>query len=275
MLDRNRGWTVAVGTVSSARLEPKRHASSMKSNDRDQDDQDDQERQRLRDQYAEIAALAGGLAHEIRNPLSTIRMNLELMAEDVNDLGSESPHARRLLTKVESVQNECGRLEAILNDFLQFASAGELFLKPGNLNEVVEEFIDFSRAQAEDAGVDISWHPGTDLPHVKLDEKLFRQVLQNLAQNAQQAMADGGVLEIQTSVRDGLVLLELIDSGCGMDERTRNRMFQAFYSNRAGGSGLGLPTVRKIVEAHRGEIACDSEVGQGTRFTISLPPVTE
>ena len=249
----------------------------MKSNDRDNNDheRDDQERQRLRDQYAEIAALAGGLAHEIRNPLSTIRMNLELMAEDVNDLGSESPHARRLLTKVGSVQNECERLEAILNDFLQFASAGELFLKPGNLNEVVEEFIDFFKAQAKDAGVDISWHPGTDLPHVKLDEKLFRQVLQNLAQNAQQSMADGGVLEIQTSVRDGLVLLELIDSGCGMNQRTLSRMFQAFYSNKAGGSGLGLPTVRKIVEAHRGEIACDSEVGQGTRFTISLPPVTE
>ena len=60
-----------------------------------------------------------------------------------------------------------------------------------------------------------------------------------------------------------------------MNERTLGRMFQAFYSNKAGGSGLGLPTVRKIVEAHRGEIACDSEVGQGTRFTISLPPVTE
>ena len=211
----------------------------MKSNDRDNDDQ---ERQRLRDQYAEIAALAGGLAHEIRNPLSTIRMNLELMAEDVNDLGSESPHARRLLTKVGSVQNECERLEAILNDFLQFASAGELFLKPGNLNDVVGEFIDFFKAQAKDAGVDISWHPGTDLPHVNLDEKLFRQVLQNLAQNAQQSMTEGGVLEIQTSVRGDSVLLELIDNGCGMNERTLGRMFQAFYSNKAGGSGLGLPT---------------------------------
>lgn len=235
----------------------------------------DHERQRLRDQYAEIAALAGGLAHEIRNPLSTISMNLELMAEDVNDLGSESPHARRLLTKVTSVRSECERLEAILNDFLQFASAGELFLKPQDLNAVVGDFIDFFRAEAEEAGIDLSWHPGTDLPEVNLDEKLFRQVLQNLAQNAQQAMSDGGVLEIQTSLRDGQVLLELIDNGCGMDERTTGRMFQAFYSNKAGGNGLGLPTVRKIVEAHRGEIACDSEVGQGTRFTISLPPVTE
>lgn len=236
----------------------------------------DLERQRLRNQYAEIAALAGGLAHEIRNPLSTISMNLELMSEDISELESESPQARRLHTKLESVKSECDRLEAILNDFLQFASAGELFLKARNLNLVVEEFIDFYKAEAEDAGIDLSWHPGTDLPDVNLDEQLFRQVLQNLAQNAVQAMAEGGVLEIQTSCRDDeQVLLELIDNGCGMDERTRTRMFQAFYSNKAGGSGLGLPTVRKIVEAHRGEINCDSEVGQGTRFTISLPPVTE
>ena len=238
-------------------------------------DKNEVERQRLRDQYAEIAALAGGLAHEIRNPLSTITMNLDLMAEDINDLESESPQARRLLTKLSSVQRECSRLEEILNDFLQFASAGQIALKQQSLNAVVEEFIEFFKPEASEGNVDLSWHPGTDLPEVNLDAKLFRQVLHNLAQNAQQAMPSGGVLEVQTLVRGDSVLLELIDNGCGMDERTRSRMFQAFYSNKPGGSGLGLPTVRKIVEAHHGEIICDSEVGQGTRFTISLPPASE
>jgi signal transduction histidine kinase len=235
----------------------------------------DPERERLKNQYSEIAALAGGLAHEIRNPLSTMRMNLDLMSEDISDMESEAPSARRLLTKLGSVQNECERLEAILNDFLQFASAGELFLKPTSLNAVVEEFIDFYKAEAADSGIDIRWRPAPTLPEVNLDQKLFRQVLHNLAQNAQQAMPDGGVLEVLTDERDGQVLLQLIDNGCGMEERTRTRMFQAFYSNKAGGSGLGLPTVRKIVEAHRGEITCESEVGQGTRFTIALPPAAE
>ncbi len=234
--------------------------------------QNDQERQRLRAQYAEIAALAGGLAHEIRNPLSTISMNLDLMSEELGDLAdAENPQARRLQTKLSSVQRECERLEAILNDFLQFASAGELSLKAGNLNELAEEFIDFYRAEATEGGIDIRFYPGTDLPEVELDPKLFRQILHNLAQNAQQAMPSGGVLILQTMPREDRVILEIIDNGQGMDERTLSRMFQAFYSNRAGGSGLGLPTVRKIVEAHRGTISCDSEPGQGTRFTISLP----
>lgn len=232
----------------------------------------DKERERLRTQYAEIAALAGGLAHEIRNPLSTISMNLDLMSEQLGELiQADNPQARRMQTKLSSVQRECERLEAILNDFLQFASAGELALKPGDLNEVAEEFIDFFRAEASDGGIDIRFYPGTDLPEVEIDAKLFRQVLHNLAQNAQQAMPEGGVLILQTMPRENQVILEIIDNGQGMDERTLSRMFQAFYSNRAGGSGLGLPTVRKIVEAHRGEISCDSEPGQGTRFTISLP----
>ncbi len=228
----------------------------------------------FRDQHSEIAVLAGGLAHEIRNPLSTISMNLELMAEDLVDLGDTNPQARRMLGKLVSVQKECDRLEGILNEFLKFAGAGELSPEPVALNELVEEFIEFFRVQAEDAGVDLSWHPGSDLPPVCIDPQRFRQALHNLAQNAQQAMPEGGVLEIQTDRRGDRVVLELIDNGQGMDARTRARMFQAFFSNRPGGSGLGLPTVRKIVLAHDGDIDCDSEVGRGTRFTISLPTAT-
>lgn len=94
----------------------------------------------------------------------------------------------------------------------------------------------------------------------------------NLALNAQQAMPNGGLLELQTYFRDGRVHLDLIDNGSGMDERTREKMFQAFFSTRAAGSGLGLPTARKIIEAHGGTISCESEPDRGTRFTVSLPP---
>lgn len=233
--------------------------------------QPDAEHQRLKDQYSEIAALAGGLAHEIRNPLSTISMQLDLMAEDIGELSEEAPPARRLMTKLSSVQRECGRLEGILNDFLQFARAGELSLSAISLNDAVEEFANFFQAEAQEANVEISWHPSADLPRVKLDQKLFRQVLHNLAQNAVQAMPSGGVLEMLTAHRGDEVVLELIDNGNGMDERTLKHMFDAFYSTRSGGSGLGLPTVRKIVVAHRGTIECESEPGRGTRFSISLP----
>jgi signal transduction histidine kinase len=106
---------------------------------------------------------------------------------------------------------------------------------------------------------------------VELDVGLIRQVLSNLGRNALQAMPEGGTLEFLTMVRDNRVVLEVIDTGLGMDERTRQKMFRAFFSTRSGGSGLGLPTVRRIIEAHHGSIACESEEGRGTRFTVTLP----
>jgi len=233
---------------------------------------DDGERQRLRDQYSEIATLAGGLAHEIKNPLSTISMNLELMAEDLAD--ADSPRDHRLLTKIQSVQTECRQLDEILNAFLQFARVGELDLVSADLNDIVRKFIDFYGSNAAEAQLEIRSHLPSNLPPVLLDRSLVRQALLNLAINAQQAMPQGGLLEFQTYHREGRVFLEVIDSGGGMDEKTRAKMFHAFFSTKAAGSGLGLPTVRKIVEAHNGSITCESEPGQGTRFTISLPMAT-
>lgn len=230
----------------------------------------DPERQRLLAQYAEIAALAGGLAHEIKNPLSTINLNLELLAEDF--AGSEESRDRRAQKKIEVVRRECRRLQSILDEFLKFARVGEIDSVEADLNQAVTEFIEFYRPQAAEGGIEISPHLSPDLPGVRLDLMLFRQVLLNLALNAQQAMPKGGLLELQTRVQDGWVRLDLIDNGAGMDERTLSRIFQVFFSTKPGGSGLGLPTVRKIVEAHGGRIDVDSAPGRGTRFTILLPP---
>jgi signal transduction histidine kinase len=230
---------------------------------------DERQRQRLLDQYAEIATLAGGLAHEIRNPLSTIRLNLELLAEDLQPL--DDPRQRRMLGKVERIQRECRHLDDILAAFLQFARAGELELSDENLGSIVEEFVRFYQPEADRHGIELRPHLASDLPHVRADRNLLRQVLLNLALNAQQAMPEGGLLEWQTYVKDGRVCLDVIDTGCGISEAARGKLFQVFFSTKPGGNGLGLPTVRKIVEAHGGTIACESEPGRGTRFTISLP----
>ncbi len=229
----------------------------------------EQERERLQKQYSEIATLAGGLAHEIRNPLSTILLNLNLLSEELEH--GESARDRRMLNKLVGIQRECRRLEDILDAFLQFARVGELRLVPADLNEIVQDFAAFIQPEAVEHGVELSPHLDPDLPPVCLDESLFRQVLMNLVRNAQQSMPEGGLLELQTSHTGDKVCLAIIDNGVGMDERTRSRMFQAFFSTRSAGSGLGLPTVRKIVEAHGGAIDCESEPGQGTRFSILLP----
>jgi signal transduction histidine kinase len=225
--------------------------------------------ERLRAQYAEIATLAGGLAHEIRNPLSTIGLNLDLLSEELGEC--DTLRDRRILNKLTVVKRQCQQLNRILDDFLQFARVGTLSLKPADLNQTVVEFIEFYTPQAAESGLDLSPHLAANLPQVNLDVNLWRQVLLNLCRNAQQAMPNGGVLELQTYQRGNQVLLEIIDNGTGMSEETQSRMFDAFYSTKRDGSGLGLPTVRKIVEAHGGTISCESEVGRGTRFSIALP----
>lgn len=228
---------------------------------------------RLRAQYTEIAQLAGGLAHEIRNPLSTIRMNLELLSEEVEE--SDDPATRRITKKLERIRRECSHLEEILTAFLQFARAGELSLEEVDLGELVSEFIEVYRPEAARHRIDVSPHLAPSLPRIRVDRSLMRQVLMNLALNAQQAMPNGGLLELQTRAADGSVLLDVIDTGTGIDDRVREKLFQVFVSTKPGGSGLGLPTVRKIIEAHGGTITCDSAPGKGTRFVIALPVAEE
>lgn len=227
------------------------------------------ERERLQARCSEIALLAGALAHEIKNPLSTINLSLELVAEDLQ--GQESPRDRRLLRTIQTVQRECLRLEETLIDFLKFACVGELELETTSLNAAIQEFLEFFQPEAGAAAVEVSPHLAADLPPVRIDAPLFRQVLLNLARNARQAMPSGGLLELQTSALQGRVQLDVIDNGTGIEPHTLGKIFDPFYSTKPGGSGLGLPTVRKIIEAHGGQISVASAPGRGTRFTISLP----
>jgi signal transduction histidine kinase len=225
--------------------------------------------QRLVDQYTEIARLAGGLAHEIKNPLSTIRLNMELLAEEFGD--PENPRDRRVLAKVAVVQRECQRLQDLLDDFLNFAKVRRLKLEPINLNHVVGEMLRFFAPKAKESRIEVIDYLAADLPTVLLDREAFSGALLNLVINAQQAMPDGGQLVVRTSAQGRWVALDLIDTGCGMDENTRDHAFEAFYSTKPGGSGLGLPTTRKIIEAHGGEITLQSERGHGTQFTVKFP----
>ncbi len=111
----------------------------------------------------------------------------------------------------------------------------------------------------------------TDLPTVLLDCENFRGALLNLVLNAQQAMPDGGQLVVRTYGTAEGVAMDLIDTGQGMDENTAAQVFNAFFSTKSGGSGLGLPTAKKIIEAHGGSISLQSEPGRGTRLTVKLP----
>ena len=225
--------------------------------------------QELRDKYLEIAELAGGLAHEIRNPLSTISLNIGVLKEELHE--SESPRDLRMLRRIESIQAECVRLEAFLDEFLQFARVTEPHRQRCDLTDFVQELIQFVRLVLKGQDIEVSPHLDADLPAVSIDQAQFRRALLNLIRNAQQALPNGGVLEFQAYRAEADVVLEIIDNGQGIPETARETIFETFYSTKPGGSGLGLPTTRKIVEAHQGTIQCASEVGKGTRFRITLP----
>ncbi len=227
------------------------------------------ENKRLIDRYTEIARLAGGLAHEIKNPLSTIRLNMELLGEDFAE--PQNQQERRALRKIEVVDRECQRLQDLLDDFLNFAKVRQLNREPTNLNDQVQRLLDFIRPKAEEDGIEIIAYLASDLPTVLIDREVLQGALLNLVLNAQQAIENGGQLVARTYATPDGVALELIDTGCGIEPDACAKIFDAFFSTKSGGSGLGLPTTKKIIEAHGGSISVQSELGHGTRFKIKLP----
>ena len=223
----------------------------------------------LRKQYNELASLAGELAHEIKNPLSTIRMNVELLKEDFEDINS--PEARRALPRIETVIAQCQRLEVMLNDYLQFTRLSTIDLIAGDLNRQVAHVLDFFETQAKNQHVEIVRHLDNDLPGIKLEPKTLQAALINLVKNALEAMPDGGQLLVRTRIIRTGVALDLIDTGCGMESNVLINMFKDFYTKKDGGTGLGLPTAKKIIEAHGARMNVQSESGRGTQFTIEFP----
>lgn len=231
------------------------------------------DRQRLVDQYTEIAQLAGGLAHEIKNPLSTIRLTMELLAEDFAD--AETPRERRALTKIRTVDRECQRLQDLLDDFLNFAKSRQLRTERCDVNRELEQVLDFFAPEAEGAKVEVVRYLDPDVAHVELDRERFHAAVLNLLLNAEQAMPEGGQLVVRTAEHGAdAIEIVLIDTGVGMNEETLAHIFDAFYSTKASGSGLGLATTRKIIEAHGGTVEVASEPGRGTQFTLTLPAAT-
>jgi two-component system, NtrC family, sensor histidine kinase HydH len=220
-------------------------------------------------QYAELAELAGGFIHEIKNHISTLGLNLQLLAEDFAD--PQSQRERRAQERVKRLQSECQRLVDVSNDFLRFARVKDLEAKPTDLAGVVEEVVDFFTPTARSVSIEIKSYLPADLPALSLDADLFKQALLNLLLNAQQAMPEGGEITLQAARDGGRVVLNVIDTGKGMAPDVAAKVFRPFFSTRPGGTGLGLATTRRIVESHGGAIDVQSEVGRGSKFTIRLP----
>jgi two-component system, NtrC family, sensor histidine kinase HydH len=221
------------------------------------------------DPSAEMAQLAGGLIHEIKNHISTLGLNLELLAEDFQK--PKTPRDRKVHDRIARLQNECRRLKELSEDFLRFARLRELNVHSESILEIINEMVDFFGPTARVARIEIKTFLPSSLPPVRLDRELFKQALLNLMLNAEQAMPEGGELTLLARAEDHSVRLDVIDSGIGMSAESLARCFEPFHTTKPNGSGLGLPTTRRIVQMHGGRIDVQSEPGKGTQFTIWLP----
>lgn len=226
-------------------------------------------RARHAERMAELGTLTGGLAHEIKNPLSTVQLNLQLLEED---LRTEHPGQSRVLSRLTTVKSETARLRDILDDFLRYAGRLELERKPTELNSLLEELVDFFTPQAQVHRIQLRLRKFPESLVVPVDPKLIKQALLNLMLNAVHAMPGGGELMLSLS-RNGsdAALIDVIDTGAGIPSDAAGRIFQAYYSTRKGGTGLGLPMAKRIVDEHGGSLSVTSEPGKGSDFTLRLP----
>ena len=221
------------------------------------------------ERLAFIGTLAGGLAHEIKNPLSTLNIYLQLLQEELESMTGEN--SKRVYMKIQVLQKEVQRLEQILNDFLRFARGQKLELKDHDMNEILDEVADFVTPEIKQKKILILKSYDADLPQCRLDSNLIKQAILNIIINAEQAMENGGELMIRTSKDKKYIQIDITDTGPGIPKDIIDKIFQVYFSTKKTGTGLGLPTAKRIIEDHRGTISVQSEEGKGTSFSIKLP----
>ncbi|MDB5355831.1 MAG: signal transduction histidine kinase [Phycisphaerales bacterium] len=230
-----------------------------------------QHRARQAERLAELGALTGGLAHEIKNPLSTVQLNLQLLREDIDP---DNPAYSRLIGRLHTVQKETARLRETLDDFLRYA--GKITLSPRltDVYDLLEELVDFFSPQAQLQRVQLRVARPDGPIIVALDERLIKQAVLNLMINALQAMPEqGGEIILSARREDGRVVIEVTDTGNGIAHEALSRIFDAYYSTKRAGTGLGLAIARRVAEEHGGKVAVRSEVGKGSVFSIELPGI--
>ena len=216
------------------------------------------------ERLAAMGRVTAGVAHEVKNPLNSMRLWLENLKENLSP-GEALP--RQAVTVLDS---EIKRLDSVVKRFLDFMRAPELRLEETDLAQLVSEIAAIARPQMERAGVQLGMQCAP-VPAVHLDQALFKQALLNLVYNAIEAMPSGGGLTIALDRRGDAVEISVSDTGIGIKPEHRARVFQLFFTTRPGGSGIGLASAYKTVQLHDGSIDFESEVGRGTTFRIELP----
>jgi signal transduction histidine kinase len=207
--------------------------------------------------------IAARVAHDIRNPLSSIKMQTQLLKAQARSAAEEKV--------LSAVLHDIGTVEAVIRDLLELARPGAISLKPERLNDIVSEVIEHVSPQLTYRKIGVEMDLAPAIPPMPIDAERFKQALLNVVLNAADAMTTGGTLRVRTSAADSTAVIDVCDDGSGIDPAIIDRVFDPFVSTKRDGVGLGLVNTKAVVESHGGRVALGPAVPRGTRATIWLP----
>jgi PAS domain S-box-containing protein len=218
------------------------------------------------ERLAALGRITAGVAHEVKNPLNSMRLWLENLKESLPpDSDGSAKQAVQVLDK------EIDRLDAVVKRFLDFTRPMEVLLEPTQLSELLKEVLEIAQPQLQKAGIQVAQLLPIDVPEVYVDRALLKQAVLNLVLNAGESMSGGGQLRLMLTRRGEMAEISVGDTGKGIPPEHRQKIFQLFFTTRPGGSGIGLASTFRIVQLLNGSIDFTTEVGKGTTFRIELP----
>ena len=226
-------------------------------------------RLRRAESLAALTTLTAGVAHEIKNPLGSIGIHLELMKKEMS--GKDQIETRKVMENLLIIKEEVDRLNRIVMDFLFTVRPMNAELSYDDLNRVVQELLELKKPELAEAGIALETELMAPGPQILMDERYMKQAVLNLLNNAISAMPEGGKLQVCTQQLGNEVRLKISDNGVGIPEENMDKIFEPYFTTKDFGSGLGLTLVYKIVKEHLGDIEINSKVGEGTTISLSFP----
>ncbi|MBT7210829.1 MAG: two-component sensor histidine kinase, partial [Candidatus Scalindua sp.] len=221
------------------------------------------------ERLATIGEMSAKVAHEIRNPLSSISLNTELLYDEIgNNNGDKKSDAANL---IQSILSEVDTLTEMSDEYLRYARLPRLETKPASINDVLIELSKFFNQERVQRGISLKEHYAPDLPRIRLDINQMKQAFLNILKNSFEAMPEGGKVSISTKRKGNSIEVSITDTGDGISKDDIQRVFDPFYSAKANGTGLGLALTMKTIEGHGGDIICKSAIDKGTTMIISFP----